>query len=102
VIDPSGNYRFNSIVESCRQEALKQEPRKRKKYWQEYYNFKDLFAEVQYVSASMIHKLQGSTYDVTYIDLKSFANYWMLSDDLKYRLAYVAITRARHKVKILL
>ncbi len=102
VVDPVSQYRFESILEDYRQEALKQEPHKRKKYWQEYYDFKGTFAEVQYVFASTIHKLQGSTYDVAYIDLKSFANYWMISDNMKYRLAYVAITRASKKVKILL
>ncbi len=102
VVDPASQHRFDSIVESYRQEALEQEPDKRKKYWQAYYDFKDSFAEVQYVFASTIHKLQGSTYDVAYIDLKSFANYWMVSDNMKYRLAYVAITRASKKVKILL
>jgi len=102
VVDPASKYHFNSIVESYKQEALEQEPDKRKKYWKEYYNLKDSFADVQYIFSSTIHKLQGSTYDIAYIDLKSFANYWMISDNMKYRLAYVAITRAKYKVKILL
>jgi hypothetical protein len=102
VVDPNSKNQFESILENYKQEALGQEPMMRKKYWQEYYNLKDTFADVQYIFSSTIHKLQGSTYDVAYIDFKSFANYWMISDNMKYRLAYVAITRAKYKVKILL
>ena len=45
-------------------------------------------------------KLRGSTYDTAYIDLFSLVGNRYLSDDEKYRLIYVAITRASQNVKI--
>ncbi len=42
-------------------------------YWKKYFRLKDAYANVQYIFASTIHKLQGSTYDTVYIDL-SFIN----------------------------
>jgi exodeoxyribonuclease-5 len=102
VIDPRSQQQYESILDSYKQDALEQVPERRSKYWNKYYQLKNSFADVQYAFASTLHKLQGSTYDVAYIDVRSIANYWMLSDNMKYRLLYVAITRARHKIKILL
>lgn len=59
-----------------------------------------MFAEIQYIHSSTIHKLQGSTYDTTYIDIFSLINHPYMSDDEKYRLTYVAVTRARYDIKI--
>jgi ATP-dependent exoDNAse (exonuclease V) alpha subunit len=70
--------------------------------WKSYFSHKAVFAHIQFTFASTIHKLQGSTFDEIYIDLSSLLNNEFINDDLKYRLAYVAITRARYKVKILL
>lgn len=69
-------------------------------YWKKYFRLKDAYANVQYIFASTIHKLQGSTYDTVYIDL-SFINNNNISKDLLYRLIYVAITRARKNIKVL-
>jgi len=71
-------------------------------YWESYFKTKNAFADVQYIFASTVHKLQGSTYDSAYIDLASIINNEQIPNDLKYRLAYVAITRARQEIKILL
>ena len=64
-----------------------------------YFKLRDAFADIQYVFASTIHKLQGSTYNTDYIDLASLINNSRIPVDLKYRLAYVAITRARKQIK---
>ena len=102
VIDPSSINHFISILAKYKKEALRQPKKIRKRYWKKYYVLKDSFANIQYIFASTIHKLQGSTYDTVYIDFKSLKNYRIMSDNMKYRLAYVAITRARYKIKILL
>jgi hypothetical protein len=101
VIDLESKNRLDEILNTYKQDALHQDPNNRAEYWRKYYHLKDSFADIKYNFASTIHKLQGSTYDVVYIDLRSLANYWMVSDDMRYRLAYVAITRARKKIKIL-
>ena len=69
-------------------------------YWKKYFKLKDAYANVQYIFASTIHKLQGSTYDTVYIDLRFISN-TNISKDLLYRLVYVAVTRARKNIKIL-
>lgn len=57
---------------------------------------------MQYIHASTIHKLQGSTYNVSYVDLFFLCNNSYINSDKKYRLAYVAATRARENVKVFL
>lgn len=68
--------------------------------WKNFYSLKDLFVNVKYVFASTIHKLQGSTYETVYIDLREIEK--MNDKDMMYRLLYVAITRASKDIKILL
>jgi Holliday junction DNA helicase RuvB len=70
-------------------------------WWDKYFKLRDFFSDVQYVFASTIHKLQGSTYETVYFDLLSLLNNRNISKDSMFRLVYVAITRAKSKVKIL-
>ena len=75
----------------------------KKKLWKLFFEIKDFFAEIQYIYASTIHKLQGSTYEYVYIDLFSIINHSKnLNLEMIYRLIYVAITRASKDVKVLL
>lgn len=75
----------------------------KKKLWKLFFEIKDFFAEIQYIYASTIHKLQGSTYEYVYIDLFSIINHGKnLNLEMIYRLVYVAITRASKDVKVLL
>jgi len=92
---------FNKKLTYIKQLAYKEKDNdKKKEFWQIYFATRDTYANVQYVFASTIHKLQGSTYDSIYIDLFSIVNNANISIDEKYRLAYVAITRARYSAKI--
>jgi len=102
VIDPQSQNDFNALLDSYIHYAKTSNYEDSKLYWKMYFDTKSDFADVQYIYASTIHKLQGSTYDTVYIDLSSVANNEMISNDSKYRLAYVAITRARKNTKILL
>lgn len=70
-------------------------------WWYKYFKLRDTFSDIQYVFASTIHKLQGSTYETAYIDLSSLIDNRNISKDLLFRLVYVAITRAKKCVKIL-
>lgn len=75
----------------------------KKRLWELFFKIKDFFAEVQYIYASTIHKLQGSTYEYVYIDLFSIINNSKnLNLEMIYRLIYVAITRASKDVRVLL
>lgn len=102
VIDPNSELRLNRLLQRYVDLAKNAKPPYHKGYWKSYFKLKNSFADVQYVYASTIHKLQGSTYDTAYIDLASLLNNKNLSCDLVFRLAYVAVTRARNCVKILI
>lgn len=102
VIDPQSQNDFNKMLESYVYLAKTSSYENRKSYWKMFFDTKSKFADVQYIYALTIHKLQGSTYDTAYIDLSNIANNEMIANDFKYRLAYVAITRAKRNIKILL
>ncbi len=101
VIDPDSVLLFNKKLEQMAGIAKSANHHYRAQFWKDYYQFKNAFANIQYVFSATIHKLQGSTFDVAYTDFSSLVNNDSLSNDQKYRLAYVAVTRARNKVKIL-
>ena len=101
VVDPTSMKVFNDKLKFLANLAKKEKYRPSKqKLWKIFYATRDMFANVQYIFSSTIHKLQGSTYDDTYIDLFSLVDNAYMSDDEKYRLTYVAITRARNDIKI--
>lgn len=100
VIDPDYENAFNEQLNSLVHLAKTSEFPKNRLYWSRFYKLKNTFANIQYIYASTIHKLQGSTYDTAYIDLSTLINNNQISNDMKYRLAYVGITRARKDVKI--
>ena len=100
VIDPDSIAIYNDKLALCIHLAKTASYTYARGYWKDYFQLKSAFADVQYIFASTIHKLQGSTYDTAYIDLASLINNKQISDDMKYRLAYVAITRAKNNIKI--
>ena len=99
ISSPSIN-RLNTILENYKQQALTSPKSFAREYWKHYYDLKNAFANIQYIHASTIHKLQGSTYDTVYIDIGDLINANYIPDNQKYRLLYVAITRARKHIKI--
>lgn len=100
VIEPTSLKVFNDKLKVIVSSAKSAPASHKKELWKTFYAVRDMFADVQYVHSSTIHKLQGSTHDVAYIDLFSLSENRYMSDDEKYRLAYVAITRASQNIKI--
>lgn len=100
VVDPTSMQVFNDKLTTIAKMAKKALGKQKSDLWKLFYDVRDSFADVQYIHASTIHKLQGSTYDETYLDLFSLINNHYMSDDDKYRLTYVAVTRARFCLKI--
>lgn len=101
VIDPESKERFKMILNKLASSAkIEKNYAERTKKWKLFYDIKELFVDVKYTYASTIHKLQGSTYESVYIDLRQIEN--MSNKDMLFRLLYVAITRASSTVKILL
>ena len=100
VLEPASIKVFNDKLKLIVSTAKKAQHPNKKELWKTFYAVRDMFADVQYVHASTIHKLQGSTHDVAYIDLFSLSDNRYMSDDEKYRLTYVSITRASEDIKI--
>ena len=100
VVNPDSESVFNQKLQALATKAKRAKFPNNKKLWKLYYETRNMFANVQYIHASTIHKLQGSTYDVSYIDIFSLVHNHYMSDEEKYRLLYVAITRASQDIKI--
>lgn len=100
VIDPNSLEKFNDILNDYAYFARTANYHQKFEWWDKYFKLRDFFSDVQYVFASTIHKLQGSTYETVYIDLESLLNNRNISKDFLFRLVYVAITRGKC-VKIL-
>jgi exodeoxyribonuclease-5 len=61
-----------------------------------YFEIKDRWLDLRYPYASTVHKAQGSTYDVVFVDLADIGankKWYEIA-----RLVYVAVTRAKHRV----
>ena len=56
----------------------------------------DCFIDLRPLYACTVNKSQGSTFDTVYIDLNDFEK--VNSRDLRMRLLYVAVSRARNKI----
>lgn len=67
--------------------------------WQMYYGLIELFLDVKYQYSMTIHKSQGSSMTNAYVDCTGIS---YVDDDMLLRLFYVAATRARDTVNILL
>lgn len=102
VIDPDYLGEFNNLLNEYINYAKSEKEPYNRYWWKKYFELRDAFADIQYVYAATIHKLQGSTYDTVYIDVETLIKDKSISSDLLYRLLYVAVTRARKKIKIIL
>lgn len=67
--------------------------RKRRRAWVEFFTAKERFAELRSVHGSTVHKAQGSTYDVIFIDVSDIGRNTKADEVAK--LLYVALTRPR-------
>ena len=100
VLEPSSVKVFNDKLKTIVAAAKRATHPQKKELWVTFYAVRDMFADVQYVHSSTIHKLQGSTHEVAYIDLFSLSDNRYMSDEEKYRLTYVSITRASKDIKV--
>ena len=100
VVDPESASVFNDKLDLIAKNAKRAKFPDNRKLWKAFYKVRNMFVDVQYVFSSTIHKLQGSTYDETFIDLFSLADNHYMGMEEKYRLAYVAVTRASREVRV--
>ena len=103
IVDTNSKNDFDTALNKMAKQArIEKNYKTRKEMWEKFYSIKELFADVKYIYASTIHKLQGSTYESVYIDFYNLNFLKKLSKEEFYRLFYVAITRASKDVKILI
>lgn len=100
VVDPISEKTFNDKLDYISKKAKKTPFPERQKLWVIFYEVRNMFANVQYKYSSTIHKLQGSTYKISYVNIYDLITNSNMSLDEKYRLVYVAITRASKDIKI--
>ena len=115
ITDEDGNHanilhqdeieRYNEELESKLQlaKALNNIPDKkaRSRAWSDYFEFINKYLNFKSAYASTIHKLQGSTYENCYLDLRTVPHFYPRNPDLMCRLLYVSITRPSNKLYIL-
>ena len=100
VVDPISEKTLNDKLHTLSHIAKKTPFPDRNKMWKVYYDVRNMFASVQYIYSSTIHKLQGSTYETCYVNAYDLITNPNMSLDEKYRLLYVAITIASNDIKI--
>lgn len=83
--------------------ANRAEKLQKRQIWEHYYKIKSTYQNIKYSYASTVHKLQGSTFEHCYIDMREMRKFYEFQDkSFIYRLLYVAVTRASKDIKILL
>jgi exodeoxyribonuclease-5 len=103
VIDPISKSNYDKYLSQISLSANSLKGFDRKKMWEFYYLIKTSFQNIKYCFSSTVHKLQGSTYEHCFIDLREMNKFYEFQDkEFIYRLAYVAVTRASLDIKILI
>lgn len=72
--------------------------RKRSKAWRDYMTFKDCVVCMDFPYAMTVHKSQGSTFDIVYVDTQDLGICADKNYQLYLKLLYVAISRASNMV----
>ena len=70
--------------------------------WKKYWDFKEKYTKVNYTFAATLYKLQGSTYGHLYVDLRDLDKFHKWNPVIVYKLLYVALTRPKQKIIILI
>ena len=88
---------YKEILKSKRNAAKNADFKSKGKKWEDFYNFRDTFADVSYGYAFTAYKAQGSDFTNVYVDLNDILS-TPISDKRKLQTLYTAITRATHQV----
>lgn len=95
ILNPAFKGAYELMVKELRKDYDKYENRMLGEYC-------NMFSEFSYGYSTNIYKSQGSTYDTVYVYLDDIMNLKPVKLKEKYKALYTAITRARHKVCILI
>jgi len=101
ILDPISYEEYNDLIDKRLQFAKQSVGKDRRNAWKEYFKLKNRYAKVKYRYASTIHKLQGSSYNNMFFDMRDIDYFYSKDPDQMLRLLYVAVTRAENNFYIL-
>jgi exodeoxyribonuclease-5 len=103
VVDTDSIAKYNTLLDKIALKAKTHKSNKQykeaKEMWEKYWEVKNMFVDIKYNFCHTIHKLQGSTYENVFLNLKETIQNTTDKDTL-FRLVYVALTRASNSVSI--
>lgn len=99
LVDPDSATIYNEFIQGLASKAKSlykpEDSEARKRAWRHYFAVKETYGEFKYHFSSTFHKSQGSTYQVSYINMPGIIYCAENMDkELAYRMLYVAVTRA--------
>jgi hypothetical protein len=97
-LDKQSMQQYENLKQSLYKSAINSKKYERRKLWGRYWKLYNLFHKIEPAYAQTIHSSQGSTYKSIIVDAHNISN----CDDLetRYRLYYVAFSRAKHLLMI--
>ena len=103
ILDPISKQKYAKYLSNIASMANLAKGVDKKNLWEKYYSMKGQYQDIKYSFASTVHKLQGSTFEEAFVDLRGILQYLNETNyDFIYRLVYVAVTRASDRVTILI
>ena len=82
-----GQEAFDEILEGLRTHGFKRNE------WHYFHNFNNRFVSLRYIFATTIHKSQGSTYDVSFVNVGEISSKERVNQTMN-RMLYTALTRS--------
>jgi exodeoxyribonuclease V len=101
ILDPQSEVLFKTKMADLAEVAKSSSGFNKTKAWKSFFKLQSKFGQVKYSYASTLHKLQGSTYEAMYFDMRDLGKFYRRDPDNILRLIYVAITRTSDKLYIL-
>ncbi|MBD2464191.1 AAA family ATPase [Oscillatoria sp. FACHB-1407] len=102
VLTDEGKYRDITVLHESSQSQFQKllEVYASEKRWQEFWELKNLFADLNYAYCLTIHKSQGSTFQNVFVDVRNA----LINRNIRERnqLLYVAVTRAAKRLFVCL
>jgi energy-coupling factor transporter ATP-binding protein EcfA2 len=101
VLDVTSEAEFSKELQQLANNAKGGPAKERGFQWSRFWKRKAEYVDIKYAFAYTIHKLQGSTYNEVYFNLRETIQCCGDRDlDMLFRLVYVALTRARHTIYV--
>ncbi len=101
ILDPNSKTRHHDKLQELLETAKLMKGKNRSAAWKAYFKLLNRYALVKYAFASTLHKLQGSTVESMYFDMRDLGKFYRMDPDNTLRLIYVATTRPSNTLNIL-